>query len=418
VRRKTLATLLMLLLLPMTLTGCWDRFELEELAFVLLLGIDKGQQDAFAVTAMIAIPNRMAGSSERGGGGGGSKERPYLITTVEGPTVAAAVEMLGGYIDRRISVDHATAAFMGEELAREGVMQAMDALIRHWGFRRTNLFVVVKGTAKEFLNKATSDLEQNPQRHLEKIAANYRQYGLLPAHGQIHHFVTHASTHYLSPVTYYAALKTEDSPSVRTRTDGTDNTNTVSGSLPREGGPNLEFVGAAVFRGDKMVGVLTGEENRLLLMVQGRFARGILTIPDPNDPQHHITLDVRRGRPVRISADLSGSHPRITGRIALEAQLFETSSGIDYTEPELQEQLEEAFEKYLERRLRELIRKTQDWGTDIFGFGYYVARRIATVPEWLAYEWPERYPDAEVDIAVEMTLRRFGTQISPPFSTE
>lgn len=43
---------------------------------------------------------------------------------------------------------------------------------------------------------------------------------------------------------------------------------------PRKGENKTEFLGTAIFRGDKMVAELTGEETRYMLMARGEFERG------------------------------------------------------------------------------------------------------------------------------------------------
>src|SRR5690554_5230466 len=58
--------LLALLLLVPLLTGCWNKSEIEEGAYVLAAGIDEGQTYPYAITVLIAKPNALAGKD--GGG--------------------------------------------------------------------------------------------------------------------------------------------------------------------------------------------------------------------------------------------------------------------------------------------------------------------------------------------------------------
>lgn len=412
--RRRAAFLLLLLAFPLLLAGCWDRKELEEVAFVLMLGVDKGEESEFAVTAAIAIPARMAGGD---GGGGGGEEKPYVVTTVEGPTVSGAMAMMSGYIDRRLSLDHTKALFMGEELAREGALRGLDEMIRFRQSRRTILYVVTKGKAVDFLQGMKPELERNPQRYLEQMTYGYRQTGMLPAEGQLQSFVTATNTGYASPVAYYAALK-EESEEKEGEESSQAESGFLAGQLPRQGGPNVEVLGAAAFKGERMVGSLTGDEIRLVLMVQDRFTRGFFSVPDPMEPDKHVSLDVRRGRPINLAVDLSGSRPRVTGRIILEAEVVSMPSSRDYTEPELQTELEQAFSDHLEERMADLIRKTQEWESDIFGLGRWVVRQFDTVDRWNQFNWPEQYPDADIAFTVDTTLRRFGVQLSPHTSKE
>lgn len=64
---KVLSVCLPLLLLPVLLTGCWERKELNELAFVLGLGLDK-VEDGYMVTMQVVIPSSITSQSAGGSG--------------------------------------------------------------------------------------------------------------------------------------------------------------------------------------------------------------------------------------------------------------------------------------------------------------------------------------------------------------
>ena len=89
-------------------------------------------------------------------------------------------------------------------------------------------------------------------------------------------------------------------------------------------------------------------------------------------------------------------------------------SKIDYTDPARQPELERALRSELTRMMRDTIAKTQRWDSDVAGFGRAVVRHFPTIDAWEEYDWPGRYSDAEVIPEVEVTLRRFGLQLSPP----
>lgn len=405
------AALLMLLLFGFTLfgSGCWDRSELEETAFVLAIGLDKGKESIYAVTATIALPDKMAGKE------GGGEGKPVLMTTVEAPTVAGAMAMIDSYVNRKISLEHAKAIFVGEDLARISGMHAMDELVRSHQARRTMFYIVTKGRASEFLDKIEPVLEKNPQRFIEQMTYNYQHTAMMPSQSQIQTYVTTVNTGYSEPVTYYAAIKEEEEEG---KAEGNKTAKSESGfkagELPRKGGPNIEMVGGAAFRGEEMVGVLTGDEMRVILMLQDEFNRSYLSLPDPANPELFVSLEVHRGRPSQIQVDLTGERPRIRALITLEAELLAIQANVDYTEPENMPRLEAAVAAHLERSMRELVEKTQGWEADVIGLGREVVKQFPTVEAWEAYDWPHRYKDADFNAEVRVTLRRFGVQLSPP----
>lgn len=406
------------LLIAALLTGCWDRSELEENAFVLMLGVDRGENSHYSVTMAMALPEPLVGED----GGNGS---PLLLTTIEAPTLVGAMGLLDGLYNRRVSLLHTTVILLSEELARESGLHTMDELSRFRQSRQTIYYLVTKGSAADFLRAMEPGMERNPQRYLEQIAHNARFTGLIPRESQIHTYLTEVNTGYRQPIVYYAALvesAQEGGTAGESAGDGQQRgrgeSGFESGQLPRQGGPNIEMIGAAAFRGERMVGVLTGDEVRLLLMMRDQFVRGLFTVPDPRAPDQFVSLDLRRGRPYRVQVDLSGDRPRVNGLITLEGDLLGIQSHVDYTEPELELELQEAISKHFQEHIVTLMDKTQEWGADVAGIGAHAVRQFPTVADWEAYAWAQRYEQAAIDIEVRVTLRRYGTTLSPPQAVE
>jgi len=410
-RLRGLLACLLALLAAFPLAGCWDRSELEEEAFVLAIGVDKGKESLYTVTFAIAHPGKMAGGGK--GGGGGGEDKPLMLTSVEAPTVAGAISMADTYLSRQVSLRHTKALFIGEELARTSGMFTMDEFVRFRQARRTIFYIVTKGKAVDFLKGMEPQLEKDPQRFIEQMTYNVRYTGMIPSASQIQHFVTQVNTGYTSPITYYAALK-EEGEEKSAKGTSLSESGYEAGEIPRSGGPNIELLGGAAFRGEKMVGVLNGEDMRMVLMLQDKFRRGLFSIQDPKRSDLFVSMEVHQGRPLRVDVDLSGPQPRIHATVTLEGELLSVQSDTDYTEPELQAQLEHATVGAIEARMITLIRKTQEWNTDVIGFGQAMVQKFPTVAAWEDYRWPERYQNAEIKADVRFTLRRFGKQLSPP----
>ncbi|MEW8977107.1 MAG: Ger(x)C family spore germination protein [Symbiobacterium sp.] len=407
-RRPLLGALL--LLLPL-LTGCWNKMELEEGAYVLAVGIDEGKGSPYAVTVVIAKPSALAG--EKNGGG---DEPPVLTTTAEAPSLASARAVLHGYVGRQVLFHHTMVFFVHEELARTKGLPFLDELLRFRQIRETAFLVVTREPAADFLRALKPELEKDPVRFIAQLTYHYRTSGTLPAASQIRAVASLLNVGYAQPVTYYAALVDEGSPAKKGSPD--PRVGYAAGELPRQGGIPVEMIGAAAFRQSRMVGVLTAEETRALLMLQNRFQSAYAAFRDPRQPGQYVTLHLRRGRPTRIVLERLGERPAIRAEVILEAEVVAMPSGVDYSEPGAQEELERAVAGQLEETLQALIRKTQEWRVDVVGFGRYAIARFPTVQAWESYSWPERYPEAEVHTSVRVSLRRYGLTLSPTRASE
>jgi len=406
-RRSALA---LLVLLPL-LAGCWNRMEIEDGAYVLAVGIDQGRSSPYAITVVMGRPRALAGKE-----GGGGSEPPVVITTVEAPSLAAATNVLHGYIGRRVQFHHTLAVFVHEELARTKGLPFLGELIRFRQMRETAFLIVTREPAAVFLEHVHPRFDNNPIKFIEQLTYHARTSGTLPAESQINGVISLLNAQYQEPVAYYAALAA-DVTGQETSSPERESAFTA-GALPRRGGTPVEMVGAAVFQDSQMVGVLNGEEVRGLLVLQNRFQGAFDAVPDPGDPEQVVILHISKGRPSRIRVERLGEKPALRAEVKLEAEVVAIPSGIDYSLPEHQDDLERAIEQHVKETLTRLIEKTQRWGADVAGFGRFAVSSFPTVQAWEAYNWPARYPEAEITVNVDVRLRRYGLTLSPTHASE
>ena len=57
----------LLTIILLTFTGCLGKTELEDFAYVIAIGVDKGSEDNYLVTYQIAVPIKIAGEGSQGG---------------------------------------------------------------------------------------------------------------------------------------------------------------------------------------------------------------------------------------------------------------------------------------------------------------------------------------------------------------
>lgn len=407
-RRKWLALLLLTLLVLPTVTGCWNKTEIEEGSYALAIGIDKGEEFPYSITVLLAKPGAIAGKE-----GAGGEEEATVLSTVEAPSLAGAISMLNGFTGRLVNLLHVKALFVHEDLAREGDLDFLDELVRFRQSRQTIFFIVTREKAADFLDQIKPEQTKNPMRYIEELTYNYRRNAMLPAESQLNAFVSRLDVAYAQPLSYYAAVVDEDE-------EGGGNSRSIeaeagfkAGELPRKGGSNVEMIGAAAFRRQRMVGVLSGDETRHMLLLQDQFRQALTAFKDPKRPEKYISVQLGRSRPFRFQADLSGPRPRLRGLVSLEAEILGIQSGIDYSEPEMQGVLEQSIARQVQEPIQRLIKKTQKWESDVVGFGRHLVSQFPTVDAWEQYNWPEKYPEAEIDIQVVVSLRRFGLTLTP-----
>ncbi|MGG3790070.1 hypothetical protein ABEV41_10955 [Geobacillus thermodenitrificans] len=148
------------------LGGCWDREEINDIAIVLGIGIDRVKNGNIRLTVEIAVP-RVIGSGQMGGTGGDKEET--IIRSGTGVTIADAIAQLQERLPRRLFWGHMKIVIFGEQAAKVGIREHLDFLIRHPQTRtRCNVFVG-KGSAKSML-ELIPPIEQSASEVLREMA--------------------------------------------------------------------------------------------------------------------------------------------------------------------------------------------------------------------------------------------------------
>ncbi|HWI53988.1 MAG TPA: Ger(x)C family spore germination protein, partial [Symbiobacteriaceae bacterium] len=125
--RRLLLPLLGALLL---LTGCWSRVEVNDLAIVSLVGIDRTPEGEIELWINVVVPAR-AGGAPGAGAPTGQPGNPFIMLNARGKTILHAATRLQRQLPRRLFWAHARVILLGERLARDGSLPAVDFLTRH-----------------------------------------------------------------------------------------------------------------------------------------------------------------------------------------------------------------------------------------------------------------------------------------------
>jgi len=396
------------------LTGCFGSRETDETFYVLAMGFDKGEKDNMVVTVSIANPKTIAGMD--GGGSAKGEGKNVVVQSVETYGPLTGIEQLGTSTSRHLSLLHTKAYIFSEDMAREGLGSWFSTLSRYYELRATSYVFVCRGKAKDFLEKNQPPLELSPTKQYELIGSLSAAHGLYQ-NSMFKEFYQDYKSWSIQPSLPLAAIHEGGLETAKPGVvEGGEQTlgKYVAGEVPITGENKAQFDGTAVFRGDKMVGTLNGEETRFYLMLRGQFENGFLLILDPlvAEPSG-IGLSVHQARSPKYATRFNeDGSVTVDVDIYLEADLAAMLSGINYESPGNKPILEEAFSENIREGCQKLIERTQEeFKSDIFGFGEQVKGHFWTVQSWRNFDWLQKYPEAQVNVTVHTRIRRTGLQL-------
>ena len=261
--------LILLTIAFITLGGCWSRRELDTLAIVTAVGIDKAKEDGkISIAFQILKPSEIKAPSSGSTGSGGSKGVWVLSST--GYTVFDAARNATMQSDRRLFFPQNKIIVIGEEMARTGISPLLDFFDRDPEPRRLSWLLIAKGKASDVIH-AQHEQEKIPAKAIE---------GMIKTSGGTSTAVN------VNLNDFFKQLSSPPTDPVACRIE----------MINEEESKNkkMRFTGAAVFKKDKLVGFLDRPETRGLNWVLGKVKSGIIVVKSPKEETKNVALEIAR----------------------------------------------------------------------------------------------------------------------------
>lgn len=391
----------LLLCLSVLCGGCMGSQEIDELSFVLTVGVDKSDEpDMYIFSFRIAMPKAFAGE------GGGDNEDKTKLVSVKAPAINEAVRQLAIAMNRQPELSHVSALFVHEDVARDGIYELITLFLRSKVYRNTMIVLVTKEDVKSVMEKNTAPFELfqyrwvDSVRRTQKFAGNYTL-------SDIRKFYNAAADPQHSIMTAYGSiidksLKQKAAPPLPDQVVPQYNAE----DFPREGGTELIVVGSAIFYQWKMIGTLNSSEA-LGANILNKGIQTILTIPDPLKEGQMVSTGIEIKRP-EFDVELKKGKMVADVKVKVTCELADAASGVDYTKSENKKALEAKISEAVKANILAYLAKTQPLGADCIQISNAYRRKVRTWDEWVATDWTEAYRNAEINVQVDTSMKRSG----------
>lgn len=410
-RRIMLA--IVLIISAIVASGCFGAREVDEVAYVLVMGFDKSktQEGKYDITFQIAAPRAIAGESAKG-------EDVSKVLTLTTENLTEARTFLNSMGSRSPIWSHIKVIVIGDELAHQGLENIIGPINRFREFRGSMYIVVVNGdTAQNFIRKNKPKIDIIPSRFYETMMLSSNETSYYPK-SSLHYFYSNLKSGSAAPLAALGGVPVASTASKPSEKKNPPNRadNYKAGSIPQVQHDNkqgsadspVEMLGSAVFRRDKMVGSLNGQETRLVAILNGDFRHGFLSVDDPLEPTKNVNVIMRLGRGPKLSATIIDGKAYLKAKIFLEGELTSVTSGINYENSEYRPLVEQQVSLLIKRDIIDMLIKTQGMKADVAGFGYHARSNFRTLDEFMNIDWEEMYSQAEIEVEVETKIRRTG----------
>ncbi|MDR7078114.1 Ger(x)C family germination protein [Neobacillus niacini] len=408
-KTETVCKWLMLIIMVCLLSGCWDREELEDKAYVIGLGIDSSKHKGnIKVTMLLANPE--VGSVQ---GGGGSTEKPREIITFEANDFIAAKATANAIISRNISYELLKIIVVSEKYARdkEFITTIYDAL-KDKEIRLNSYLAVSREKASEYFIKNRPRMETRPHKYYQFMIEHGIQNGFIPDSTLLRFFRTMERGTDLFLAMYTTAVR-EKNPEYKKEDEYTAGQLNATGDLQ-----DTQFMGSAVFRNGKMINKLTGEETRNVNILDDttNIKDILLNFPNPfPGSEKQMSARMFKSGNNKVKMKLKGARPKIIIIIPLQLEIMSNPSMADFKVKKNQKILKERIKEDIRTLNEDLFKKTQ---TELKGVPYPLSvsarKYFGTIQEYKKFNWAKSYLKADIHVIPEIEIIDFGKQTKKP----
>lgn len=399
---KIVSLLLITIFAVVSVSGCYDSNEIEDLAYVIAIGIDKADKESFNLTFQTAVPKSITG------GEGESIDTKTFKTD----NFLSGLKKASGYLERKINLSHTQIIVVSEDIAKEGITAFLNGLEQNIELRPNVDIIVAAQGAQKYIESIKPKLSASPAKHYNLLFSSYET-DFLVKDTQLEDYLYRAKNQSAQPVAIYTAIdkaisdeSKSDEKSEKPKEGEEKKPEEEDKKSSEDENKAIAIKGLAVFKADKMVGKLNEDEAMLFALMTTTKSKEIEII-DPLDDKFKVLGNVKKSKQSSTKVILNSGKPKISITLKLNIDVKAVQSDNDYDEPEKAAKLKMAYEQYLNKGLSDLLDKTtKKMQSDIFGFGQQAKRNFKTIDEWDKAKWQEIFPNSQYDLRLEVKIRR------------
>lgn len=397
---RNLFIFILIIVFIIAFSSSYLSLSIDNLAYVLVIGIDKGTDNNLEVSFQFSTTSKSTES-------GSTEKTPTVMDTVTAPSLSTAINLMDSYMGKELNLSHCKVIIFSEELAEEGISEEIYTLINDTQIRPSANIVISKCLAKLYMEQTSPELENLISKYYE-IFTNSSKYTGFKPDATIGDFFNAIICKTCEPVAILGGISTEK-PENQGNNHIQENYNVKSNQTPIEGENGAENIGIAAFKDDKLVGELCALETTTFLALHNRVDRFLVSVPDPDDTNSFIDIYLYPHGSTKIKVDTSTTSPYIKVKSKFNGRIYSMSNSSQYLNPETLNNLSETCNKYLESVFTDYLYKTsKDFKSDINGFGKYALNNFFTSQEYDNYNWCNNYQNAffkvEVDTSIQSSM--------------
>lgn len=380
--KNRICLFLVLITLVLSLSGCWDKVELENRGFAISVGIDKLEKNEDAKSTYpnrykvaVALPKLSSFSSKEGGG---SEEEARMIKKNLAPTVPGGMITANENTSERLDYSHIKLIIFGGNLLKDELLfkEALDGFERVSDINRRILITATGGEAEKIF-----DAKSGGQSMVGLFVTNFYENNSKKA-----------------STTFKENL---EKLLIQLRDNG-------CGIIPRieVKDEQVALEGAALIQDYKLVGWLTPKDITQILFLR-EDGMGVELLTKFND----ILL---KCRVLKQTADFdfteNNNKLKLIINLDVDGEIEEyIMSNKNLFDSKLLNEFQKLYEKQLNKDISDTLKKIQnDYDADFFHFEKLLNKKKYKLWEKYHQNWKEVYKNMEIEVISNVNIRSLG----------
>ncbi|MRN53474.1 Ger(x)C family spore germination protein [Paenibacillus monticola] len=377
------------------LTSCWNSRELNDMAIVTGIGIDKApNSDEYRVTFQIVNPSATATSV-----GASTGQPPITVYTTTDRTLFGALRKTSRKAARQLFFAHTQLLIIGESMAKSGINGLFDVFERSHELRLNSVVIVSRETDAASVLKILLPIESIPamavvkkNKNTAKLWGENRAISVF----ELINTITGEGEPVISGVQIYGDL---DKGSKKSHLEQSQVEAVISLS------------GLAVFKEGKLKGWLDGPEARGTMWVQNKLEQTSINI-DSEKEQDSIAVIINHSK-TKVKVNLREGVPVFHIYIKEEGSINEIKDFVDISQRKELYKLEKEIALKTKGEVVKSLQVAQSMECDIFNFGNELKRTDPKAWKTVKKNWVSLFAKGELDVHVEAYIRSTGMRSKP-----
>lgn len=395
---------------------------ISNLAYVLALGIDKGENAKLKISAQFA---KNTISSENGSSDSSSNN---ILTACEADSIFSALNILNSYIGKEINLAHCSVIIFSEEIAKEGLYNEVYSIANNEEIRPSTNFVISNCSAYDYLNNTNPIIEKLTTKYFDTFSITSRFTGYfsnITIGNFFHNLVkgNYDSTAIMGGLNLTARSEEnkQDSGNNNSSEDSSDSSDTsnrnsssqnfenssnqnvqitpdnlIAGSSSIVGKRGNENLGLAVFNKDKYCGQLTATETICHLLIANEINTCIFTISNPFNENDSIEVQIIPEKKSKILSNYDNDNFKFVINLYLNANIIDIEKNLNFEDPEVLEKFATSLTNSLNSKFEKYFNKvSKEYNSDIDKFYLSILKYFPTQDSLNNLDWKQKYMNSE-----------------------